>query len=522
MYSKLVKRSKNTVMKIGLFRLHVSLALILILLVSGIQIDDLWKRHEQDNARAQLIAQNLGNVLTESVGGSFRTIDVTLLAAIDLVRSQLPLSNMDRQRFDTTLFDLKKRVPGILSLRVTDASGVVLFGAGQDEPKKVFVGDRDYFQRHKMNPDAGMIISKPLVSRFTGKWVLICARRFNLSDGNFGGIVYATIQIEGMAERLSGRKLQLGDQDVFMLRDDTDNIISRYVHGKQEMQRMGQKFHSPKQAELLRTGATSGFYKSQSTVDDIERIFYFNRITEYPLYMTVGLATEDVFSDWRREARITGVITLMFALFITVGTYLYHRVQLRKLQLLADLEESNLKLLELSTTDGLTGIANRRRFDEALKEEWRRCMRSQQPLALAMFDVDFFKKYNDHYGHQKGDDCLRMVAQTLKELEGRAGDLIARYGGEEFVFIAPITDAAKARQFIEAVRLKVEGLAIPHELSSFGCVTVSIGIASMIPEVGQGPEVLIRRADEALYSAKERGRNQVVLAEVDYQTKVEA
>jgi len=172
----------------------------------------------------------------------------------------------------------------------------------------------------------------------------------------------------------------------------------------------------------------------------------------------------------------------------------------------------NCKLEALSTTDGLTGIANRRRFDEILDSEWSRAARMGQALAIAMLDVDWFKKYNDHYGHQAGDDCLRRVAAVLAGNICRTGDLVARYGGEEFVLIAPATDGESALTMVRKVCEKLEALGLPHELSAFGCVTVSIGVASMVPDKALTSDVLVKYADEALYRAKEQGRNRAVLA----------
>ncbi len=177
-----------------------------------------------------------------------------------------------------------------------------------------------------------------------------------------------------------------------------------------------------------------------------------------------------------------------------------------------ELAESNRKLAALSTTDALTNIANRRRFDEVFAIEWCRAARIQQPLALAMLDIDWFKSYNDHYGHQAGDECLRRVAAVLTASVCRTGDLVARYGGEEFVFIAPVTSAEHALAMAQKVGESLQALAIPHVLSEFACVTASIGIAAMIPGAGDTSEMLLKAADDALYRAKALGRNRAVVA----------
>lgn len=163
--------------------------------------------------------------------------------------------------------------------------------------------------------------------------------------------------------------------------------------------------------------------------------------------------------------------------------------------------------------DGLTGVANRRRFDEVLQTEWRRCRRSGAPLTLLILDIDHFKRYNDHYGHQAGDGCLQQVGATLKAGLKRAHDLAARYGGEEFVCLMPECDHPAGEKKAEELRAAVAALGIPHADSpSAHHVTVSIGVAVMFPNGAGGPEVLVAAADAALYEAKRNGRDRVFAA----------
>lgn len=177
------------------------------------------------------------------------------------------------------------------------------------------------------------------------------------------------------------------------------------------------------------------------------------------------------------------------------------------------IEASNAKLATLSTTDGLTGVANRRHFDHVLAGEWLRAKRTGQALALVMLDIDLFKRFNDRYGHQDGDACLREAARVFQAHSRHGVDLVARYGGEEFAVIAPATDEAGATRLAASLRQALEGLGIAHADSPFGIVTVSLGVAALVPGEDEGPDVLLRRADAALYRAKAAGRNNVVLAE---------
>jgi len=177
-----------------------------------------------------------------------------------------------------------------------------------------------------------------------------------------------------------------------------------------------------------------------------------------------------------------------------------------------ELEDSNRKLEALSQTDGLTGVSNRRGFDLALEAEWRRAQRTGQPLALSMLDVDYFKKYNDRYGHLAGDATLRAVARMITEHGRRSSDLVARYGGEEFALLSVATPGADAIGVAQTICAELARLQLPHDASPLGHVTISIGVAVLVPTEHSRPEQLVRMADEALYRAKQRGRNQALLA----------
>ncbi len=182
-------------------------------------------------------------------------------------------------------------------------------------------------------------------------------------------------------------------------------------------------------------------------------------------------------------------------------------------QLKRELEERNLELARLSTVDGLTGIANRRSFDTTLDREWRRALREKGELSLILTDIDFFKRYNDAYGHPAGDECLRQVARCLAESIRRPTDLAARYGGEEFALLLPGTNLAGAATLAETVRERVAALGLEHRGSDVAPhVTLSLGIASCHPGQGHQQEELIRLADQALYAAKRGGRNQFSVA----------
>lgn len=176
-----------------------------------------------------------------------------------------------------------------------------------------------------------------------------------------------------------------------------------------------------------------------------------------------------------------------------------------------DVEEH---LSNLAVHDGMTGIYNRRYFDETLAREWKRTMREKAPLSLIMLDIDYFKKYNDTYGHQAGDECLRQVATTISGALRRPADMAARYGGEEFVVVLPNLKLEDSAKFGETIRAKIEALKMEHKQSDANpFITVSLGIASVVPSSISSYEELVGAADKALYSAKNKGRNRVCVAQ---------
>ncbi len=175
------------------------------------------------------------------------------------------------------------------------------------------------------------------------------------------------------------------------------------------------------------------------------------------------------------------------------------------------LEKANLELKRLATVDGLTQLANRRLFDETLRTEWLRMKREQQPFSLILCDVDFFKRYNDYYGHQEGDECLKAVAKCMKSCMLRPADLAARYGGEEFILILPNTTSKGAHHLAETIRTAIVSMKREHIRSDVNdFITLSFGVATMVPPMeGGNAEDLVKAADDALYASKNAGRNLV-------------
>jgi len=238
-------------------------------------------------------------------------------------------------------------------------------------------------------------------------------------------------------------------------------------------------------------------------LEQMRQLTYGLRLAALGLLVWVGwMFSRRLRSEMAEQARLQQKV-------VTANEQLEQSVRERT----ADLEAANHQLAALSSTDALTGLANRRRFDEVWEAEWQRAARLGLPLALALIDVDNFKAYNDHYGHQAGDVCLRQVAGILAAEARRSGEVVARYGGEEFVLVLPGASAAEARTVAERIRAAVEGRGMQHDHSPVaGVVTVSIGVASARVQRAEQAEALLKEADVALYHAKNQGRNRVMTA----------
>jgi diguanylate cyclase (GGDEF)-like protein len=216
------------------------------------------------------------------------------------------------------------------------------------------------------------------------------------------------------------------------------------------------------------------------------------------------------FGTWPADRALPRDLALQIYFGFHVIALLPASIMLMERRRMADeLRQTNAKLTVLASLDGLTGIGNRRSFDERLAQEWSRAVRLRNPLALAMIDLDHFKQFNDLYGHLAGDRCLQTVADTLRRQVQRPEDFVARFGGEEFALLLPHTSAEAARLVVERIRHAVEALGIDHLGNPFQRVTVSIGYSAVVPSHGDGQSSLIQLADAALYQAKSSGRNRI-------------
>lgn len=402
-------------------------------------------------------------------------------------------------------------MPQMSGITVYSRDGHWLMSSNRAIPVGANSSDRAYFIHHRDNPSREPFIGLPIRSRANQEWVITISRRFNDAQGEFAGVVAVTLGVENFL-RLFGQ-LDVGQQGAISLTYTDGSLLVRYPFREQDM---GRNFsHSPIYAKYLQ-GQTVGTASFSSSLDGVERLYAFRKSDKLPLVTTVALGKREALAAWQFEALLSllvvcGLLGLTGAIgWLLIGAMRRRDVAEDELRVAQQqLVASNQQLEQLAMHDALTGLANRRCFDETLAQESGRARRSATSLALLMIDIDYFKRYNDHYGHLAGDACLQRVATMLASCTRRPPDLLARYGGEEMAVILPETDSAGAAVVARAMleRLSLEPIA--HHDSPFAQVTVSIGIACASGADADSLQSLVQRADAALYVAKDAGRNRL-------------
>jgi diguanylate cyclase (GGDEF)-like protein len=347
-------------------------------------------------------------------------------------------------------------------------------------------------------------------SRSTGVMVIPVSRRIDRPDGSFGGVALVTLDL-GFFGRFYDR-FDIGREGTIVLALDDGTLIYRRPF-KESM--VGTDISKGPVFGMMRRTGPVGSAMLQSNIDGVVRLYSYRHLEGYPLVVATAQSKDEILGDWWLAViKMSGVVAFAIAVLAWGGARMIRQIRIReKLEdelrsAGAALAQHNQALKTLAESDGLTGLANRRLFEEALAGELARARRNGSQFALILTDVDFFKKYNDRYGHVAGDDCLRKVAAVIGGGARRPGDLAARNGGEEFAVILPDTSLEGARTVAEGIRAAAAELAIEHADSPDGRLSLSLGVVAG----AAGPEpdgAWIEAADRLLYEAKAAGRNRV-------------
>ena len=466
-----------------------------MLALSGLMLLDLrrdaWGRAEQTS-------HNLLQVLAVDIARNFEIIDLSLRAVVDNLKAD-GLDEVSPPLRQLILFDRSVTARDMGVILVLDENGDSIVDAGALPARRTNNADRDYFRAHRERADLGLYISRPMVSRLLGEPVIVASRRIDKPDGSFGGVVLGSLKLtyfSGMFDRIGlGRdgaiNLYLRDGTRIMRHPASEGDIGANIAEASTFRRFAAE--------------RSGRFTDVSVRDGIERTYAFTQVGDLPLILNVALSVQEIEAEWREKALVIGLAVVALCGLAAALSLLFGRELARSAAMQAE-------LARLSHADGLTGLANRRRFDETLALRWAEARRSGVPLALLVIDVDHFKRWNDRCGHGVGDAVLRGLGRRFAEAVQRPGDLVCRIGGEEFAVVLPDTGGEGAQRIAEALHAAVAALALPEAGIEPGAVTVSIGLALGPRGAADTADDLYRRADAALYSAKAGGRNRTCSA----------
>ncbi|WP_262028411.1 diguanylate cyclase domain-containing protein [Microvirga sp. Mcv34] len=474
--------------------LHL-IAGVIALGILGISGHTLWIDRQNTWQEAERASRNVLTTIAHDLEGKLDLLDLSLRGAIEGLRylgsQQLPPDLQYRMLFDRTA-----TASFMGTLLVVDQNGNLIADAGPMIASRALnVADREYFIAHKENNHIGLYISRPFGSRTrNGDPSIGISRKISDSAGHFAGVVMGSMPLSTINQLFDN--LSLGQHGAINLFRNDGILLTRYPYDASQVdQDLG---GSPNVMRLL--AQKSGTFASVSPIDGVRRIISFERLERYPLVLTVALSVEEIFSAWQRKALVLSLATLVLCCAVVGLTMLFQRELKRRTR-------AETKLRRIARTDDLTGLPNRRAFRETFEREWRHAIRSGSALSLIYIDADYFKNFNDHYGHGRGDETLSAIASTLESNIRRPRDVAARYGGEEFAIVLPETDLAGAQLIAENIRQSIVALNIVHEGSPYRVVTASIGIASVHPSRGSERGTLLEAADRALYGAKAAGRN---------------
>lgn len=481
--------------------LIVALVLFASLVIFGGMIETLRTAHEDVELRASREARGLLEASVSQMQRQLALWNLSLTLASDIVQEGR-FGELDGRDRKSLLANLMAKVGLVGSLLVLDREGNIVLDPMSPERRTGNFADRDYFlvQRHA---DRGMYISRPYRSRLRNNDPSVAlSRRLTTPDGNFDGVVMIAVSLASIRDMFDD--LDPGLRGAIAVTSTAGRVLMRHpsLDGRGDIDL--DLSESPNFQRVRQQGA--GSFVAKAATDGIERQYLFTTLPEADLIISVGLSQNEVFSGWRRRVYITTAIMIAIcsiALLVAFG--------LR--QELARRAAAEAELARLARTDPLTGLANRRVFEEFAEREMRRAKRTNLPFSLIMIDADHFKAVNDRYGHFVGDIVLRMLANVMTRHLKRPGDLAVRYGGEEFMALLADTAADGAEVVANKIREDFEReTSQAPELD--GPVTVSIGVAGLTSRIASVSD-LVAAADQALYRAKSSGRNRVVGAEVE-------
>lgn len=486
---------------------------LVCVVLSGLMGWTIWQERSDQLDESKVTTDNMALSLARHADDTFKAADTSLLGLSERVTVDGTSPAM-LERLHKLLVLRVQELPQLQGLTVLDKTGAHLVSSITAVTKEQDINnkDREYFQYHLLHATAGPHIGVPFQAHSSGAWVIPLSRRLNDNNGEFAGVILATLSVSYFTDFYE--TFDIGHEGAIALVLNNGIQIARQPL---LLDSLGKNLSDGPLYKVYKASNGGGSAMIKSNQDGIERLNGYQPLTYYPLFISAALSKYEILASWRHLFIIRGLLTLgIIILFIAAGTRLIKQIEMRihaeeEAKNARDaLQELNATLEKLAQQDGLTGLANRRKFDEVLDASMQLAKRSASPLAIILIDVDYFKKFNDLYGHVAGDECLRRVGKVIKDCEKRSCDLAARYGGEEFVVLLPDTDLAGALVVAEAIRKAIRALKIEHIGNTAGVVTISAGVDVLTSLTGQiSAEMLVNAADKALYEAKASGRDKI-------------
>jgi len=490
--------------------LRLTVCFMLVVVVAFLSVEGwrTWRDYRSAFASARDSVTNLARATAQHAEDTIRQVDVVTAALSERVEGD-GLQNMDIPRIHKLLVQQSAIMPQLHGLFIYGPDGQWLVTDKEVTPEPANNADRDYFQYHRTHEDRNVRIGEVIRSRSTNDLIIPISRRLNNPDGSFAGVLLGTVKVSYFVDYYGDFKID--DKGALVLATRSGTILVRRpfvasVVGKSLVNSVIFKNFLP--------NSNQGVAEARAVIDDTERLYGYRALTTYPLVVEAGLSRESIIAPWRRDLFKTGFV-LVFLILTLVSFGLIVLSQLRyRMAMEKQILEAHQTMRAMALTDSLTGLYNRRKLDITLADELKLARRQGSSLALIMLDVDYFKRFNDKYGHAAGDDCLRAIAGAIQQAVKRPSDLAVRYGGEEFTVLLPNTDGAGAAKVAQKILESIRALNIEHGDHPLGIVTASAGITSSRPgSEDVTPAMLIKAADAFLYLAKNTGRNRWCSAE---------
>lgn len=489
-----------------------AIAFIAIVAVSltALVVWDSWQARQSELQQTEVVTANMARALTQHAEASIGSTDNILAALVERIEDR-GIRNIQPAVLKRFLMRRVSEQEIVSGLIIIDETGRPIVNSHPNPPAGISYTDRDYFEHHRDYADRGPYVGPAVLSKTTQTWIITLSRRLEHPDGSFAGVMLATISLDFF--RRFYEEFDIGQSGAIFLATDDGVLLARrpFVESL-----VGTSISKGPVFNEYRSKGPVGTAMLVSRIDGTERLYSYRHGATYPLLVAVAMSKADIYAKWRAETIRLVAVCLVIIVFIgAFGIYLVYQISLRE-GIELRLRDAQQALETLAAEDGLTGLANRRAFDAALKTEFDRAVRNRSTLSLVMIDVDRFKQFNDLYGHPAGDDCLSRIAKEIKSVPSRPADMCVRYGGEEMAILLPDTDLEGAMAIAERVRASVQMLNITHSANPERVVTVSSGVASIKAVLRQENFIdLVKMADKALYNAKAAGRNQVCASDAN-------